>query len=85
MASGWQVKCADSWLVAEQMGSQMAESQSMARGRMALFEGNEVPDTFRISFLANSLVVPTYEEIRRAHDLSRGEYLLCSACRTSPS
>lgn len=63
-------------MVVEQMGSQMAEAQSMARDRTAIFEGNEVPDTFRISFLANSLVLPTYEEIKREYDLSRGEYLL---------
>lgn len=54
----------------------MAESESLVRDRTAIFEGNEVPDTFRISFLANSLVLPTYEEIKREHDLSRGEYLL---------
>lgn len=41
-----------------------------------MFERNEVPDTFRISFLANSLVLPIYEEIKREYDLSRGEYLL---------
>ena len=54
----------------------MPEIQDAARDRMAMFERNEVPDTFRISFLANSLVLPIYEEIKREHDLSRGEYLL---------
>ena len=54
----------------------MPEIQDAARDRMAMFEHNEVPDTFRISFLANSLVLPIYEEIKREHDLSRGEYLL---------
>ncbi|MGI9475153.1 MAG: MarR family winged helix-turn-helix transcriptional regulator [Hyphomicrobiaceae bacterium] len=54
----------------------MTESHSMARDLMAIFKRNEVPDTFRISFLANSLVLPTYEQIKREHDLSRGEYLL---------
>ena len=58
------------------IGPQMPDSDSAERDLMAIFERNEVPDTFRISFLANLLVLPVYEEIKRAHDLSRGEYLL---------
>jgi DNA-binding MarR family transcriptional regulator len=54
----------------------MPETQDAARDLKAIFEHNEVRDTFRISFLANSLVLPIYEEIKRDHDLSRGEYLL---------
>lgn len=54
----------------------MPGTEDAARDRMAMFERNEVPDTFRISFLANSLVLPIYEEIKREYDLSRGEYLL---------
>ena len=46
------------------------------RDLIAISERNEVPDTFRISFLANFLVLPVYDEIKREHDLSRGEYLL---------
>ncbi len=54
----------------------MPEMQHAGRDLKAIFERNEVPDTFRISFLANSLVLPIYEAIKREHDLSRGEYLL---------
>lgn len=54
----------------------MSEVTLAGRDLMAIFERNEVPDTFRISFLANHLVLPVYEEIKRDHDLSRGEYLL---------
>ena len=42
----------------------------------AIFERNEVRDTFRISYLANRLVVPVYEDIKREFGLNRGEYLL---------
>jgi DNA-binding MarR family transcriptional regulator len=42
----------------------------------AIFEQNEVRDTFRISYLANRLVIPIYDEIRREYGLSRSEYLL---------
>ena len=33
-------------------------------------------DTFRISYLANRLVLPAYNDIKLAYGLSRGEYLL---------
>lgn len=54
----------------------MSDFQGSGRNLTAIFERNEVPDTFRISFLANSLVLPVYDDIKRAHDLNRGEYLL---------
>lgn len=54
----------------------MTETQGTASGLMAIFERNEVPFTFRISFLANTLVLPVYDDIKREYDLSRGEYLL---------
>ena len=41
-----------------------------------IFERNEVRDTFRISYLANRLVIPVYEDIKREFGLKRGEYLL---------
>lgn len=47
-----------------------------SRDLSAIFDRNEVRDTFRISFLANSLVLPVYDDIKRAYGLSRGEYLL---------
>lgn len=42
----------------------------------AIFDQTEWPDTFRISFLANRLVLPVYDRINREHGLTRGEYLL---------
>lgn len=47
-----------------------------AGDRNEIFARNEVRDTFRISYLANSLVLPVYDEIKRQFGLSRGEYLL---------
>ena len=41
-----------------------------------IFQSNEIRNTFRISYLANSLVLPVYDDIKRAFGLSRGEYLL---------
>ena len=46
------------------------------RDLTAIFERNEIPDTYRISFLANSLIVPVYDSIKRDVGLNRGEYLL---------
>ncbi|MGI9522422.1 MAG: MarR family winged helix-turn-helix transcriptional regulator [Hyphomicrobiaceae bacterium] len=45
-------------------------------GITQIFERNEVRDTFRISYLANRLVLPVYDEIKREYGLNRGEYLL---------
>ena len=42
----------------------------------AIFDRNDVRDTFRISYLANKLVLPVYDDVKRLHGLSRGEYLL---------
>ena len=41
-----------------------------------ILERNDVRDTFRISYLANRLVLAVYDEIKRDFGLSRGEYLL---------
>ncbi len=46
------------------------------RNLAAIFERNDVRDTFRISYLANRLVLPAYDEIKREFGLNRGEYLL---------
>ncbi len=46
------------------------------RDLTAIFDRNEVRDTYRISFLANSLIVPVYDSIKRDEGLTRGEYLL---------
>lgn len=52
------------------------DTATAARDLTAIFERNEVRDTFRLSYMANSLVLPVYDEIKRQHGLSRGEYLL---------
>tara|TARA_B100000459_G_scaffold101595_1_gene58204 strand:- start:194 stop:688 length:495 start_codon:yes stop_codon:yes gene_type:complete len=41
-----------------------------------IFERNEICKTFRISYLANRLVIPVYEYIKREFGLNWGEYLL---------
>ncbi len=46
------------------------------RDLTAIFDRNEIPDTYRISFLANSIIVPVYDGIKRDVGLNRGEYLL---------
>lgn len=46
------------------------------RDLTAIFDRNEIPDTYRISFLANSIIVPVYDGIKRDEGLNRGEYLL---------
>lgn len=46
------------------------------RNLTAIFDRNEIPDTYRISFLANSIIVPVYDGIKRDVGLNRGEYLL---------
>ena len=52
------------------------DTATAARDLPAIFERNAVRDTFRLSYMANSLVLPVYDEIKRKHGLSRGEYLL---------
>ncbi|WP_282607178.1 MarR family winged helix-turn-helix transcriptional regulator [Pelagibius sp. Alg239-R121] len=49
---------------------------SNPRNLAAIFDRNEVKDTYRISYLANSLVLPVYDDIKRDFGLNRGEYLL---------
>ena len=52
------------------------DAPAPSRDLTAIFGRNEVRDTFRLSYMANSLVLPVYDEIKREHGLSRGEYLL---------
>lgn len=47
-----------------------------SRDLTAIFARNDVRDTYRISYLANSLVLPVYDGIKRDFGLTRGEYLL---------
>lgn len=46
-----------------------------------IFETVEFPDAYKVSYLANAIVVPTYEDVRRDFGLVRAEYhlLLCLA------
>ncbi|MEC7396116.1 MAG: helix-turn-helix domain-containing protein, partial [Pseudomonadota bacterium] len=46
------------------------------RDLSVIFERPTMRDTFRISYLANRLVLPAYNDIKRVYGLSRGEYLL---------
>lgn len=41
-----------------------------------IFEMVEFPDAYKVSYLANALVVPTYEDVRRDFGLVRAEYHL---------
>ncbi|HAK53894.1 MAG TPA: hypothetical protein DCP38_00225 [Acidobacteria bacterium] len=42
----------------------------------AIFERAEMRDLYRISYLANALVLPVYDGIKHDFGLTRGEYLL---------
>ena len=46
-----------------------------------IFESVEFPDAYKVSYLANAIVFPTYEDIRKDFGLVRAEYhlLLCLA------
>lgn len=50
----------------------------------AIYRQKPIGDTFRISFMGNSLVLPVYEEIKRIHGLNRGEYLLIHSLSIVP-
>lgn len=41
-----------------------------------IFESVEFSDAYRISYLANAIVVPTYDDIKRDFGIIRAEYLL---------
>lgn len=66
------------------MTDQWTHAEAEPHGPARIFVRNEVPDTFRISFLANLLVLPVYDDIKRAHGLSRGEYLLLFCLSSVP-
>ncbi len=58
----------------------MADEQESPR-LTDIFESVEFPDAYKVSYLANAIVIPTYEDVRRDHGLVRAEYhlLLCLA------
>jgi len=41
-----------------------------------IFDVVEFPDAYRISYLANAIVLPGYDDVKRVFGLNRGEYLL---------
>ncbi|MFV1851694.1 MAG: hypothetical protein ACMZ66_13405 [Thalassospira sp.] len=44
-----------------------------------IFETVEFPDAYKVSYLANAIVIPTYEDVRRDFGLVRAEYhLICA-------
>ena len=58
----------------------------MGKGKVELdylniFESVEFPDAYKVSYLANAIVIPTYEDVRKDFGLVRAEYhlLLCLA------
>ena len=58
----------------------------MGKGKVELdystiFESVEFPDAYKVSYLANAIVIPTYEDVRKDFGLVRSEYhlLLCLA------
>lgn len=46
-----------------------------------IFETVEFPDAYKVSYLANAIVIPSYEDVRRDFGMVRAEYhlLLCLA------
>ncbi|MEM1314782.1 MAG: MarR family winged helix-turn-helix transcriptional regulator [Pseudomonadota bacterium] len=57
----------------------MADGAANGGGRKdlsAIFDALEHPDVYMISYLANAMVIPFYDRLKREHGLSRGEYLL---------
>ncbi len=58
------------------MATKDADAERLGRSISAVFDRNDVRETFRISYLANRLVLPVYDDVKRLHGLSRGEYLL---------
>jgi DNA-binding MarR family transcriptional regulator len=55
------------------------------RALTSIFETVEFSDAYRISYLANAIVVPGYEDIKREFGIIRAEYLLllCLAHHTA--
>lgn len=47
-----------------------------ARDLTDIFEMAEFPDAYKVSYLANAIVIPTYEDVRRDFGLVRAEYHL---------
>jgi len=57
-------------------GKQAAVSELPESDLTAIFDTVEFRDAYRISYLANAIVVPGYEDVRREFGILRGEYLL---------
>lgn len=66
------IKSAATWRTGRNMTGPVATSPDLGE----IIRRNEIRDTFRISYLANTLVLPVYDGIARDFGLNRGEYLL---------
>ena len=53
-------------------GAQPTEHNDLTR----IFDTIEFPDAYRISYLANAIVIPAYDTVRRQFGIIRAEYLL---------
>lgn len=49
-----------------------------------IFQSVDFSDAYRISYLANAIVVPTYDDIRRDFGIIRAEYLLLLCLAHNP-
>ena len=54
----------------------MAKNNEHVLELTTIFETVEFPDAYKISYLANAIVIPTYEDIRKDFGLVRAEYHL---------
>ena len=54
----------------------ISESAERSPDMSVIFEESPIRDAFRISFVANRLVLPVYDQILRDFGINRGEYLL---------
>ena len=46
------------------------------RDLTTIFDTIEFPDAYRVSYLANAIVIPAYDEVKRRFGIIRAEYLL---------
>ena len=53
-------------------GTNGSQAQDLTR----IFDTIEFPDAYRISYLANAIVIPAYDAVRRDFGIIRAEYLL---------
>lgn len=66
------------------MKSKQSEQNTDGPDLTQIFESAEFSDAYRISYLANAIVVPTYDDIRRDFGIIRAEYLLLLCLAHNP-